>query len=185
MEQTTTPKSGIKKVQFYVAAPVQSCDRCSAAIKHVAVVTYADGLVERYGSECINKVLANAPSLQGLFAKNSKLLKKYTHWLEVLNREPKDMPRGSEYYNAGLYFIADDNGKDIYVDEHWFFHPQFDVEKNAAGTSHVIRDTPEQYAAKNMAEINGRRGKQWLANEVIRLETFLAKILQKGGLTAA
>lgn len=170
--------SAIRKVMFYTASPVETCDRCGTGIKYVSLVTYADGETQKYGSECIKKILDNAPTLKTLYNKNAKLLKLYMDALAVLSRDPKDMPRGREYFNSGKYFIADDNGNDIFADRHWFFHPLFDVEKNQSGNAYVTKDA-DQYYAQAMAEIEGKRGKVWLQAEITRLEKFLGSVLQK------
>ena len=175
--------SGIKSVSYYIASPVECCDRCSAGIKHVFAVSYKDGQTQKYGSECINKILANAPNLKTLFAKNSKLLIKYRGWLSILTGPVENMPRGSEYFDSGLFFIGDSEGRDIFVDRHWFFHPLPDFEKNAGGGRYVA--DPNTYAEKCMAEINGKRGVSWLQAEVSRLELFLGRVLAKAQMQVA
>ena len=172
---TNTEQSGIQKVSFYIATPAETCDRCSAGIKYVSLVSYADGSVQRYGSECINKILNHAPTLKNLYAINVKILKQYVDSSEVLSRDPKDMLKGREYFDSGLYFIADDKGKDIFTN-HWFFHPDYDQEKNHGGDNYVVTN-PAEARAKCIAEIES--GKQFFAKEVTRIESFLAKILRK------
>jgi hypothetical protein len=186
-------KTGVRRVQFYVApGQVETCDRCSAAIRNVALVTYKDSTVSKFGSECIKKILAQAPSLRTLFTKNAKLLKEYTDALEVLSRDPHDMPRGSEYFQSGLYFIADSTGKDIHGPGRSYFHPLIDEAKNSDperiaairnnphsyGGVYLVEDTDKFYAEK-LADINGSRGKTWFAGEINRLERFLAAVLNK------
>lgn len=177
---TILDKSGIKRVTFYTASPVECCSRCSAGIKYVALVEYRDGVTEKYGSECINKILSAAPDMRKLFSKNEKLLKRYTDALEIFSRKPEDMPRGREYYGSGLYFVADSTGKDIST-THWFFHPLPDVERNAQSGRYPIGDV-RRYTEKQLAAI--KEGKAWLQKEVTRIEVFLARILNKVQLEA-
>jgi hypothetical protein len=171
-------KSGIKRVAFYIATPVETCDRCSAGIKYVAQVEYKDGTAQKYGSECINKILKEVPDMRTLWNKNSKLLKQYQDALGVLTRKPEDMPRGSEYFGSGLYFVADSTGKDIQggKSKHWYFHPVFDQDKNAANGRYVVKNV-EEHRAKCMKEVN--QDLPWFKSEIERLEAFLAKVLQK------
>jgi hypothetical protein len=165
----------IQRVTYYQAAPVHTCDRCSQGIKHVFRVTFRDGLVQEYGIECINRVLDNEPSMRSLFAKNSKLLQKRQRALRALSMPEDQMPRGSEYFESGLYFIADEKGEDVMGDTHWFFHPVYDVEKNHSGNRYVVCDD-----AAHLAECREQieKGKVWLVKEIERLETFLAKVIR-------
>jgi hypothetical protein len=170
--------SAIRRVTFYVATGnVETCDRCSAGIRNVALVTYKDGDTQRYGSECINKILENAPDLRKLFNKNAKLLKKYQEYLTILSGPAEAMARGREYFNSGLFFVADSEGEDVAFNGHWFFHPLFDVEKNANGNRYVVSESPEAYAAKQIAEYK-RYDEPKLIAEIARIELFLAKILR-------
>ena len=139
--------STIRSVTQYTASPVATCDRCSAGIKYVFVVTYKDGETQRFGSECINKILAGRTDLISLFKKNAKKLKKYQDYRAILTGGVDDMPRGSEYFGSGLFFIADSEGKDIFLKTHWFFHPLMDLERNAAGDRYV--SDPAEFAAKS------------------------------------
>jgi hypothetical protein len=166
--------SAIRSVSFYEATPVETCDRCSAGIRYVSLVTYRDGQTQKYGSECINKILNAAPTLRGLFNKNSKLLKRHQEALRVLSLPVSEMPRGREYYGSGLYFIADSTGKDIST-THWFFHPLFDEDKNQSGSRYVVIDST-QYHSEKIADIE--LGKDYLRKEIARLESFLAKVLR-------
>ena len=175
-------RSGIKSVGFTQKVmragdtfiPTGTCDRCGTGIKNVFVVTYRDGSVQNYGSECINKILSNAPDMKSLFAKNAKLLKRYQDYLTILSGPAEAMPRGSEYYGSGLYFIADSEGKDISFG-HWFFHPIFDEEKNADHQRHVVKT---EWIARCEKEI--QRDLPKLKSEIARLESFLGRILFKG-----
>ena len=173
-------KSAIRKVSYYYqTGPFQTCDRCSTAIRHVFVVHYVDGLTEKYGSECINKILSGDTSLKALFNKNAKLLQKYQNSLAALSMPADQMPRGKEYFGSGIYFIADCEGKDVFS-THWFFHPVFDQEKNAAGRHYIVEDAAARMK-KCCQEIE--EGKAWFAKEIGRLETFLGRVIQKGLLT--
>ncbi len=171
-------KSAIVRVSYYMASPVECCDRCSQGIKHVFVVSYRDGLTEKYGSECINKILSGDTSLKNLFNKNSKLLQKFQRYLEIFNMPENEMPRGSEYFGSGLYFIGDGEGKDIMFDGHWTFHPVFDVEKNGSSQNYSIaEDAIPAWQAKRRAGIE--KGKVYLQKEIDCIETFLARVLAK------
>jgi hypothetical protein len=175
--------SGIKAVRFMTATvrvgdhmqPSGTCDRCGAGIMNVFVVIYRDGLVQHYGSECINKILNNAPSMKSLFHKNSKLLKKYQGYLDILSLPVEQMPRGSEYYGSGLYFIGDPDGKDILY-KNFLFHPLFDEEKNAGGPNYIVRDK-----AAHVGNCEKHIGimKTRLTAEVARLEAFLGRVMFK------
>lgn len=178
--------SGIKRVSYYAASPVRTCDRCAAGIKHVFVVTFQDGMKQKYGSECINKVLANVPTLKSLYNSNVKKLQKRLRALEALSLPYEQMPRGREYFGSGLYFIADSQGKDVMAgdmgrtdESHWFFHPLYDTERNAAGRHYVVTDQAKHVrdAEKAIAA-----GKAWLSQDIERIETFLARVLAKGGM---
>ena len=162
--------------------PAGTCDRCGTGIKNVFVVAYADGSVQNYGSECINKILANAPTMKTLFSKNAKLLRRYQDYLKILTGSHEDMPRGSEYYGSGLYFIADSEGKDIYIPTHGLFHPIFDVEKNASGQHYRVKNVQEhvERCAKDIAADVPK-----LQAEVTRLEKFLARCLANAQAVAA
>jgi len=179
-ESSSKLTSGISRVSFYTAMPVSMCDRCSAGIKYVHVVSYRDGTTQRYGSECINKILDGDTSLRKLFDKNVKLLRKHQAALAALSMPEDKMSRGSEYFGSGLYFIADQDGRDVST-THWFFHPLFDQEKNAAGGRYVVAE-PAQHANKCRKEIE--QGKEWLRSEIARIELFLARVLRKGLLVA-
>lgn len=166
---------GIKSVTYYVAVgPVECCSRCFTGIRNVFLVNYQDGLREKYGSECINKIMNNAPSLRTMFQKNAKKLAKYQAWLAILSGPVAEMPRGSEYFNSGMYFIADAKGGDIFFNNHWYFHPEFDGEKNAS-SNRVIADGASFYA-KMLKDLQADLPK--ITAEITRLETFLAKVLR-------
>lgn len=172
---TLSNESAIARVFNYIAQPVETCDRCNAGIKHVFVVVYRDGSREKFGSECINKILNQAPDLMALFQKNSKLLTKYQEYVSIMTGPVDQMPRGSEYFGSGLYFVADSKGKDLFF-KHWYFHPQFDAEKNGNGNRYVVEDATA-YARKSCAEI--ARDLPAIQKEVERIEIFLARIMNK------
>jgi len=167
--------TSIVRVSYFQASPVHCCDRCSQGIKHVFSVLYKDGLRQEYGMECIKKIMESAPTLAKLFQKNTKLLQKRQRALHTLSLPVEQMPRGREYFNSGMYFIADETGEDIFVQTHWLFHPLYDVEKNAIGPNYIVHD-PEKRAKELRADIE--RDKVWLKNEIERLEAFLAKVLR-------
>lgn len=173
--QNKLDANGIKSVTSYTACPVECCDRCSQGIKYVFAVTYKDGLVQRYGMECIKHILENAPSLRTLFTKNAKLLQRYNEYISILTGPVDQMPRGREYFNSGLYFIADRSGKDISFHQ-WFFHPIYDVEKNQSGTAYVQKCSPAERAAECTKEIEKTVPK--IKAEIARLEAFLAKVMR-------
>jgi hypothetical protein len=141
----------------------------------VFTVTYCDGSVQDYGSECINKILANAPALKTLFSKNSKRLIKLQDYLAILSAPLSQAPRGQEYYGSGLYFIADSEGKCICF-ESFFFHPTVD-EKNETAPHYRVKSLVEhvQSCDKNVAAKLPK-----LQQEIQRIESFLGKIIQKG-----
>lgn len=167
--------NAIKSIHYYIASPVECCDRCSQGIKHVALVTYRDGETQKYGMDCIERVLANVPTLVGLFRKNLKLATKYRDYLAILTGPVEQMPRGREYFGSGQYFIADSKGTDIFL-ERWVFHPLYDVEKNAIGPNYVIKD-PAENEARCRREIDRMVAK--LRSELERIEGFLARALTK------
>jgi hypothetical protein len=167
-------RNGIKSVSTYTASPVETCDRCGQGIKYVALVAYHDGTTQRYGMDCINKILATAPTLKTLFAKNVKRLKQLNGYLAILEAPLCDAPRGHEYFGSGLYFIADADGKDIMVDTHMIWHPVADREKNA-DSQYPVKDWDARLAneAKSIAkDITSIKA------EVVRIEAFLGKILR-------
>jgi hypothetical protein len=165
----------IARVSRYTATPVTSCDRCGQGIKYVSLVTYKDGETQKYGSECINKILAEEPTLAKLFETNSKKLAKYQDYLSILEGPIEKMPYGREYFGRGLYFIADSNGKDIFM-EHWLFHPGFDVANS------IYNDRPKAELDKFYKDDIACRAKfcAKLKSEIERIELFLGRILAKG-----
>lgn len=180
----------IARVRSYTASPVETCDRCAAAIKFVTVVTFRDGVTQRFGSECINRVLAGETSLAKLVQKNLKLDRKYEAWVDVLSRAPELMPRGREYYGSGMYFLADDSGADIFVGtdparaaSKWIWHPMPDWTRNQAGDRYVQEITPEAYRAKAQVDIDAARA--WVESQRERIGLFLARALAKVNLTPA
>ncbi len=173
--------TAIKSVHYYTAAPVECCDRCGQGIKHVAIVTYRDGAIQKYGMDCIDKILANVPDLKSLFHKNIKLARRYREYLAILTGPIEGMNRGREYFNSGLYFIADSEGKDIMF-ECWYFHPVFDAEKNAAGRNYVVKD-PAAHVARCRQDVERKLPK--LRSELERIETFLARVLTKAAAVEA
>ena len=86
MSNSLLEKTGIRRVNFYVASPVETCDRCGQGIRNVALVTYKDGTSARFGCDCIEKVLATAPNLRRLFRRNAELLISYSDALD--NSQP-------------------------------------------------------------------------------------------------
>ena len=142
--------SGIRRVTYYTAYPVETCDRCSAAIRQVALVEWKDGTKKKFGSECINKILAGDNSLKSLFKKNAVLLRKYQMWLEVLNRPVDRMPKVQEYYSSGIYMIGDDEGRNIVVERgSILFHPDVDLNRNVVSRyPFVDEETAARYTGK-------------------------------------
>lgn len=176
--ETTAPKAvtGIKSVGYYVAQPVECCDRCSQGIKYVYPVTWKDGTVQKFGMECINRVLNDDTSLKSLFKKNAKTLAKLKDYAEILSRPVDQMPRGHEYYNSGRYMVADSEGKDICFDV-YVFHPIINVEKYFAGNhAYPITDVEAQ-SAKFLKAIEEMRAK--LSVKIASIESFMARILSK------
>lgn len=192
---TTTNKApeptAIKSVGYYTASPVECCDRCGQGIKHVFPVHLKDGTVFKYGSECINKVLAGDTTLKSLWRKNAKRLQELKHHIEVLSRPVSEMPKGFEYFNSGIFIIIDDNGKSINGSQTGsiLFHPEADEAKNAASQypadgrqqwdgKKYIAWTPEARRAQALEKIES--AKAWINSEIARIEPFLARILAKG-----
>jgi uncharacterized small protein (DUF1192 family) len=161
--------------------PAGTCDRCGASILHVFQVHYRDGSKQDYGSECINKILAAAPSMRTLFNKNVKLLKRYQDYLAILSGPVSAMPRGQEYFGSGLYFIADSNGKDILFDDHFLFHPEYDAAKNIAGGQYLVND-PAARLSRVSKEIE--QGIAKLTTEIARLEVYIGRVVAKAGAKA-
>lgn len=174
-------KTGISRVTCYTASPVETCDRCSAGIKYVSLVVYRDGSSARYGSECINKILDAAPDMRKLYAKNAKRLAQLLDYERILSGPVSAMPRGPEYYGSGLYMIADSKGSAI-IFEHYFFHPEFDRERNEDSGRYPVRESDSEYAARQQAVI--ARSLPKLRAEITRIETFLARVLAKAGQAA-
>ena len=169
--------SAIYRVSCYTASPVETCDRCGQGIKYVCLVHFKDGSVQRFGMDCIDRILSGDTSLKTLFRKNQKLLARYSDYVAILTRAEHEMPRGSEYYGSGLYFIADSEGKDISFDHAGLFHPIYDAERNAAARHYNVTD-PIKRLSENRQDIAVMIGK--LRPEVKRLESFLARIIAKG-----
>ena len=191
--KTAGDVSGLRRVSYYVApGAVEICDRCGAAIRIVAVVEWRDGTKQKYGSECINKILGGDTTLKGLFKKNFNLLRQFQGWLDVLNRPVNQIPKGREYFKSGLYMITDDNGKDIHASKTgaFLFHPDADLERNAVSDYAFLQEgeslpyhtsgkmTYAQFQAKRLKEIED--AKVWLQDQISRLESFLAKVVEKG-----
>lgn len=178
---TNAPQTSIARVTCYQATPVECCDRCAAGIKNVFLVLYRDGERQRYGSECINKILAGDTSLRGLFNRNVKRLKTYQNYLRVLQLPEDRMPRGREYFDSGLYFIGDGRGGDVSFG-HWYFHPLYDADKNSAGPHYVVHNA-EEHVAKCRAAI--QRDLPLIEAEIARIEKFLGRVIAKGLLQQA
>jgi len=190
--QPSTP-TAIRQVLTYTACPVETCDRCGQGIKYVALVVLKDGSSQKYGLDCINKILAGDTSLKALFAKNAKLLKKYQRYLEILSQPVEQIAideRG--YYNRGLFFVADDEGKALMF-KNYFFHPTkvdwqaFDAfsgsNKYTLNLSKIGGSAYAAFNAENWAlDCNQtiKEGKAGLKAEIDRISGFLARILAKG-----
>jgi len=170
--------SAIKSVSCYTACPVETCDRCGSAINLVNVVTLKDGTSQKFGSECINKILAGDTSLKGLFAKNAKLLKRYKNWLETLRLPVEQWPVGSDYYNSGFFFVAATNGEEIRYGKSGssLFHPLH----FAKPSSPYFRDGAQGDRIKADHAAKPELARQYLAAEILRIESFLARIVAKG-----
>ena len=168
--------SAIKSVSYFMSSPASTCDRCGQGIKHVALVAFKDGETQRYGLDCVDKILASAPDLKGLFSKNIKRLRTYQDYLAILTGPAASMPRGQEYFNSGLFFIADSSGKDIMFDN-FYFHPVFDQEKNGTGKNYVVND-PASHVTRCAKDIADKLPK--LRAEIERIEGFLARVIAKG-----
>jgi hypothetical protein len=198
MSQTATPAapkqiSSIRRVTFYTACPVETCDRCGQGIKHVALVAFKDETFQRFGLDCINKILAGDNSLKSAFKKNQKLLQRYTRSLEILSMKPEEMPRGSEYYNSGIFMVGGNEFEsrgDVWGEGgRVYFHPVIDVQKNLSGNHYRMDgrqtfptkgnpwtpNTPENKRLAYVEEIES--GKVWFAKEIERISSFLARVL--------
>lgn len=193
-ETTNRPPSAIASVSTYIAAPVETCDRCSAAIKIVTVVVYKDGFREKFGSECINKILSGDTSLKSLFNRNVKRLAKAKRILEIFSR-PLDQIPHDRGYRDGFYMIAEENGGRAICLKHYYFHPTYLVDAHFSGqVEHAcfgtkpfgtcwIADTRENWEKRCISELED--GKAELRKQIDRLEKFLARVLAKGMLAAA
>ena len=164
----------IKRVTFIKDSA--SCDHCGQGIKNINVVEYIDGTVKRFGTTCIFRILSGNPSLVKFYQKKQRELATLKNNLEVLNRAPADLPRGSEYFNSGLYFIADDKGKDINGNRCWIWHPAIDWEKNQAGKNYR-QESREQWARESAEGI--QKAREWIEGAIFRAEAFLTKYLEK------
>jgi hypothetical protein len=176
--------TAVRSVYYYTASPVQCCDRCSQGIKHVARVTYKDGLVQQYGLDCIDRILQATPTLGTLYRKNAKLLVKYRNYLEILTGPVEAMPRGREYFGSGLYFIADAGGKDIFTESSWLFHPVYDVERNGDHERSLDRRGEGGAVWVKRCQDDIDRKVAYLNKEIPRIEGFLARVLSKAGAEA-
>jgi hypothetical protein len=192
MEAITTPTctkipSAISRVSYYIATPVETCDRCGQGIKHVAAVFFKDDSRRVFGMDCINKVLSGDTSLRCLFRKNVETLKYRKACLRALELGEK-APVGSEYYGSGMFFIATETGEDVRGSRgESFWHPTMDVEKNLSGDNYRQDgkrwlgtadgyNTTEAYKTRALRDLE--KAKVWVRSEVDRLESFLAKILR-------
>lgn len=191
----------MRRLSFYTASPVETCDRCNQGIKHVALIELKDGTRQKFGMDCINKMLAGDNSLKSVFAKNQKLLKRYTRSLEILNMPIEQMPRGDEYYNSGIFMVGGnelESRGNIYGEGgKCFFHPVIDVEKNTMGSNYPMNglqtfwtkgnawtpNTPENKRAHYIQEIEA--GRVWFAQEVERIGGFLARVLNNAAAKAS
>lgn len=190
MNSPISNPSAIKRVCYYVASPVETCDRCGQGIKHVFAVSLKDDSRSVYGSECINKVLAGDTSLRSLWRKNVKILQYRQDCLRVL--ESGNIPRGQEYYGSGMFFCALEDGTDIMtLKGASLWHPDIDEAKNLAGKAYrqdgtqwngkrdsegkPIYNTPDAFRARAKADIAGAIVE--LKASVSALESFLARVL--------
>jgi len=196
MNETPKQITGMRRLSFYTASPVETCDRCSQGIKHVALVTMKDGTSQKYGMDCINKILEGDTSLKSLFAKNAKLLKKYEAWLAILSRPFAEIPHTAEYYNSGIFIITDAEDKMISVSQgSILFHPTVDLEKNAGSRYPAngkvqsipgkgwVAYTPELREQIALEKLEA--GKVWLTAEIERIGAFLARMLNNAATNAA
>jgi hypothetical protein len=170
----------IARVTYYTATEPTCCDRCAQEIKNVAVIRFADETIYRVGLDCAKRILDANPTAAKLFAKNVKLLSQLQDYQRILSGDPKDMPYGREYFNSGLYFIADSKGKDI-TWKRYVFHPLWDVEKNRRGSAYVVQHI-EAERAKFMKDIQVMLAD--VTAEIARIERFLAKIMGSVEITA-
>jgi hypothetical protein len=190
--------SAIRLVSCYVASPVETCDCCSAGIKYVSVVHLKDGSSLKYGSKCIEKILAGDTSLKGLYRRNAKRLQELKADLAILTGPEDAMPVDErQYQNRGLVFILNARGSWMTVGRtgHMIFHPtKMSDEAREAMTGaneHIcfgsrafnpptcwVNNTPENWALRCRAEIQD--GIKWINGEIARIEPFLARVLAKG-----
>lgn len=180
-------------MSYYVASPVETCDCCSAAIKHVSVVTYKDGTRVKYGCKCIEKALSGDNSLRALYRRNLKLLQTYKRYLEIFNM-PEDQMPVVPYYDRGYYMIADDNGRAICL-ERYTFHPSR-IDEKAERTMDCCPTLDMRSCGKSAWEPNTvenckikfrhafEKNKEYLVAQIDRIEAFLARVLARGLLTS-
>ena len=114
----------------------------------------------------------------------------------MLNRPVEQIPKGQEYFKSGMFMIADDNGEEIHASRTggFLFHPDVDLERNAMSEYALLQEgesspyqtsgkmTYAKFQAKSMKGIE--EGRMWLKEQVSRLESFLAKVVEKGMLKA-
>jgi hypothetical protein len=196
MNENTQKKSpsAIRRVTFYTASPVECCDRCSQGIKNVALVEYKDGLFEKYGMDCIDKILSGDTTLKSLFRKNAKLVKKYRAWLEILSRPEGQISADRPYYDRGIYIITDEDGAIIsWENGRCLFHPtkidQKFIDTRDGQETFGGRDANGKFYHWRPATLenfqidlrwNLKSAREWLQKELDRLEGFLARVLAKG-----
>lgn len=180
--------NGIKAVRNYDCGENSQnreiCDRCGTQIRYVFTVTFVDNVTKKFGSECINKILAGDNSLKTLFKKKQKEAIELAQKIEILKRDPDDMPRGPEYFGTGIYTIGDPNAKLVngaMPSLMWgrvFFHPNIDWHKNQNITHRPkVTGTADSFRQKELNEI-----KQFLPKmeaQLNAINAFIAKALQK------
>lgn len=208
------PMSGLKSVAFFRDNTGRCCDRCGTFIKNVALVNFKDGSYQSYGSECINKILDGDNSLVRLWKHNSKMLKRWQEYLEILSLPYDQMPvdkRG--YYGRGWFMVADREGKAFTCG--YLYKAKSGQEINSQGNhtycfhpTHIEEPGLSSFTGAQTFDMRGAAGgtawepftqenwskkcvanieakKAWLTIEIDRVGKFLARILEKGLVTKA
>lgn len=209
---TTSQRTGLRSVMSYRDAQGCTCDRCGTFIKMVVRVETVDGVVARYGSECINKILRADNSLLAVWRKNERRLKRLVE-VEASLANASEWRKGGEYYGSGMHMIADRNGQDIgetsyrlvhrhphcpaiqgphLIEDrcHYLFHPDVDLTKNAQSKYPLDGratwdgpNTPENYVAKCRSEAFLMLAR--VRSEIEKTSRFLARVLEKGLLASS
>lgn len=176
--------SGIRRVSYYIACPVETCDRCSQGIKRVALFEWKDGSKMKVGLDCAEAILNGDTTLRSHLRKSIKQLERLNGYMRVLSLPWDEMPIDARgYYGRGVYFVADEQGKAICF-EKYIFHPfkrdaHFD-EKFDGRLTHYGRNgyEPNVVAVFEREQVEGyQEVTAKIAVRIRQLEKFIANTL--------